>query len=710
MRRKQQLASVVRSLFVLLPFTFCLLPYCMAQQPTATSPQQPTAPGQSTSPPRAPAPSQPASKPSPPTTRREILPPPQQRADRPPPYYAYPFGSTTTRDRLLTLDEAIALALSQASAYQQSQLDERVAAEDVKQARAAFLPQFTMPLTYFGTTPSQVRAEDEPLTFSFVSSSAINETIALFSASGEIDLSGRLRSALRRSRQLLTAARAGTLAARRTLVIATVDAYYGLMLARQKRRLAEETLGLAEGFVKITEANLQRGESEESDVIRAQAAAVARRDELEQARAGEAAAQDVLRTLTGVDYATHIDVSRITQDVPAVSDFISYTEELIKTRPELSQLDAQKRAALHEASMARSERFPQLTYTLNGGFDAGDTRQLRRYSGGSAIITLSIPVFDFGASKSREAQARLRAQSLENQRENTLRQIRQEFYSARAAAFSAIERIRQTETGATAAQQNVNTIFMRYRLNKATILDVIDAQAAYATARLAYYQAIADYHTSRVRLEPTTEQMASRPQAQPGLMSSARQPRCTLSMSQAPELYGLRLGMNLSQVMSRFPNLKVPEADEFGVASVMLREDEIGNMAADNLGIDRVANVTLEFTDGRLSFIRLGYPATNRWNSTDEFIAAVAERLNLPGGWKGFYDLEMKNFRATEDFRDRSLECSGFRISIGIGVEAIGAQPPHIKLEDMAAAQRVKARMDEKSRREAGQKQQNPKD
>jgi outer membrane protein TolC len=419
--------------------------------------------------------------------------------ERPPAGFDQPQGPA----RALTIDEAIALSLKQASLYQLSQIDESIATEDVRQARTAFFPQFAVPLTYFGTTPSRYRVEGEPPTFSYVSSSAINETVALFQASGEIDISGRLRAQLRRSRHLLEAARAGTLIARRALALNTVDAYYNLVLARQRRRLAEETLSLAEGFVKVVEGRAQRGEdeSEGADILRARSQRATRRDELEQARAAESGATDVLRVLTGVNFTTTIDVSRIGDDLPTASDFSSYTEELLKSRPELAQIDAQKRAAQEEARAARRERLPQFAYTVNGGFDAGDFRPLTKYSGGSATVTLNIPVFDFGASKSREAQARLRAQALDVQREATLGLLQQEFYTSRAIALSALTRIKEAEVGANEAQKNLMLIFAQYRTKKVTITDVVDAQAAYADARLAYFQAIIDYRTARFRLE-----------------------------------------------------------------------------------------------------------------------------------------------------------------------------------------------------------------
>lgn len=464
----------------------CSASQTLAQQPSTTSPQ-----------PAATSPQQPQASPNQtPNTTPDAL-----RVERPPAGFDQPQEGTPARS--MTVDEAIGLALKQASGYQLAQIDESLAAEDVKQSRAAFFPQFTVPLTYFGTTPSRYRIEGELPTFSYVSSSAINETIALVQASGEIDISGRLRAQLRRSRHLLEAARAGTLVARRSLALNTIDAYYNLMLARQRRRLVEETLSLATGFLKVVEGREQRGEDESDgvDTLRARSQVTARRDELEQARAAESGAMDVLRILTGVNFQTPIAVSRIALDLPTANDFSSYTEELLKSRPELMQVDSQQRAAREEVNAARRERYPQFAYTINGGFDAGDFRPLTKYSGGSATVTLTIPVFDFGASKSREAQASLRAGSLDVQRETTLRLLQQEFYTARATALSALARIKETEAGANDAQKYLTLVFARYRTDKAEITDVVDAQAAYAEARLAYYQAIIDYRTARFRLE-----------------------------------------------------------------------------------------------------------------------------------------------------------------------------------------------------------------
>ena len=664
------------SLFVsrFLVLLFCWL--CLAGQPFAQQPTPPADPHGRMHTPRPPA------TPSPAPSSNQGK---EMRHDRGmhPPYYDYPFGSPATGHRSVTVEQAVQLALRNASLYQQAQVEERIAQEDIKQARAAFLPQFSIPLSYIGTTSSRYRPADEPLTFSLLSASAINETSAFINASGIVDIAGRLRAALRRSRAQLAAARAGTSVARRTLAITTVDAYYGLALARQKRGLADETLALAEAFSKIAENLKARGEVAETDVLRARSAALLRRDELEQARAAESAAMDLLRVLTGVDFATHIAHPLLTDDLPTINDFEGYTEELLKNRPELSQLESLKRAALEDARIARRELWPEMSYSLSGGFDAADFRPLSRYSGGQAIISLNIPVFNWGASRSRETQAKLRAQSLDLQRESAMQQLRQEFYTARANALSAIERARMTRAATESSQQSLTLSFAAYRLKKGTILEVIDAQSNYADARLAHYQAIADYRTNRIRLELDPAQM-KRSGATPSISTPmGGHANCSLDLSQAPDIVGLRLGMSVSEAQMVVPSLTMQPADESGVIKAIL---PAGNLVAAQRSGDTfladMESIVLEFTNNRLAYIRVNYPVTNRWESTDEFLSALAPKLNLRGTWKLFYDWENKDIRDTKELRDLALECKDFRISAGIGVEGLGRdQTPHFELE-----------------------------
>lgn len=614
----------------------------------------------------------------------------QRQPDQVPPYFDYSYGSETTSVRTISVSEAVNLALDNAATLRLAQFDELSAEEDVKQARAAMLPQFSMPLTYWGTTPSQVRGPDEPLTFSFVSASAINESIGAISTTGTIDVAGRLRASLHRARALLVAAHAGTLAARRSLALETIDAYYGLVLARQKRRLADETLALATNFVAVTEDQLKHGAVSESDVLRARSAAHSRRDELVQSQLAESIAMNQLRVLTGIDYKTHIAVVRLTDNVPQAVDFLGYREESVMSRPELIQLEAQHLAAREDARAAKRELLPQLTYTLNAGFDAANFKPLGRYAGGAAIVTLNVPIFNFGASKSRETQALLRAKAFDTQRELAVRGLKQEFYAARAGALSALDRIKESREAALAAHQNLTFVYEGYRLNKASLLEVIDAQSNYSLTRLEYYQAIADYYSARARLEADPAQIFARA-VQPSPPDSAP-PGCSLTREQAPDVGGFRLGMTEAQARAMVPSLAISKPDDLGVSRAEIEGPAIRQLAAGAFFED-VENIQVEFLDGKLSFVRVAYPSTNKWSSKDQFVSFIAPKFRLNARWLPFYDWQTKDAREAQDLRDLGVECAGFRLTAGIGIEGLGGdETPHYELDDLVASRLVKER------------------
>jgi outer membrane protein TolC len=408
----------------------------------------------------------------------------------------------------ITLDDALKLAGAQVSALQQAHLNERIAAEDVRQAQAAFLPKVTSPIDYIYTSPALGLMQGEPRVQSFIANNAISEYQALISVAGDVDISGRLRATLARNRALLDAARAGTEVARRTLEQATIEAYYGLALAAAERRSAELNLTAALEFENITSLLLSGGEVAPVDLTRAQLQTTQRRDELERARANESVAADSLRVLVGYDFARPIDTTDLQTLIPTDGEVARYNADTIGRRPEFTQFDAELRAARQDVRAARAERLPQLSFTINGGFDTDSLKpvRLREHSGFSAAFSLSIPIFDWGASRSRERQAELRRQVTENERALAIRNFNQQFYSARTQAASAAARIRLAATGITQAQNNLDASIARYRAGEAQIIEVTDAQTTLAAQRLAFYQAIFDYQVALARLRQAAGQ------------------------------------------------------------------------------------------------------------------------------------------------------------------------------------------------------------
>jgi outer membrane protein TolC len=492
-RRARRIALLLQGLSII---AAALVASCAAhaQQPTPAAQTQSPTPAQTPAPPSTPTQS-PAAPQAPPssTTPQATTTPAQTPAQAAEP---------------LALEQVLGLANAQVSALQQAQLNERIAAEDVRQARAAFLPKVTSPLDYIYTSPSVGLQPGEPRTQSFIANNAIGEYQALLSVGGDLDISGRLRATLARANALLDAARAGTEVARRALRQTTVEAYYGLSLAAAARNSAEQNLAAAQQFELITSLLLKGGEVAPVDLTRAELQTNQRQNELEQARANESVAADALRALVGYDPARAVAAADLNTLVPSDGEVERFTAEMIQRRPELQQFEAERRAAQQDILVARADRLPQLSYTVNGGFDTDSVKmpRLKEHTGFSAAVHVVIPVFDWGATRSRERQAQVRLQIAENERATSLRAFAQQFSSARTQALSAAARIRLAASGLQLAQSNLNASIARYRAGEAQIVEVTDAQTSLAAQRLAYFQAIFDYQIALARLRQAAGQ------------------------------------------------------------------------------------------------------------------------------------------------------------------------------------------------------------
>jgi outer membrane protein TolC len=285
-----------------------------------------------------------------------------------------------------------------------------------------------------------------------------------------------------------------------------IEAYYGLALAAAQKGAAEGNLIAAGEFERITALLLSGGEVAAVDLTRAQLQTLARKDEMEKARVNEEVAAGSLRVLVGYEFSAPIAATDLALALPNDSEYQQFKAEDVVRRPEFRQLEQQLRAARNEIRIARADRLPSLSYSINGGFDTDSVKgpRLKEHTGVSAAISLSIPIFDWGISRSKETQARLQVQVAENERVVATRGFTQQFYAARAQAANAAARIALAREGLAKAQDDVSASIARYRAGEAQIVEVTEAQQTLITQRSTLYQAIFDYQVALARLKQAT--------------------------------------------------------------------------------------------------------------------------------------------------------------------------------------------------------------
>ncbi|MBC7911191.1 MAG: hypothetical protein H7Y30_11855, partial [Pyrinomonadaceae bacterium] len=109
---------------------------------------------------------------------------------------------------------------------------------------------------------------------------------------------------------------------------------------------------------------------------------------------------------------------------------------------------------------------------------------------------------------------------------------------------------------------------------------------------------------------------------------------CTLSVAQAPEIGGLKLGMTPEQALALFPGSSedaevraqlAKPTSPLGVSSFMLSPDRYASKAK----FAGIKQITLTLLDGRVTTLSAAYNGPE-WKHVDEFIAKFSEGRNLP--------------------------------------------------------------------------------
>jgi len=394
----------------------------------------------------------------------------------------------------LTAEDAARLALQQASAYQQALNEERAAALDVAQARAALLPKLRDSFTATVNKPLHPGSE-EP---AFIAQNAAREFQNLLGVEGSLDFGAR--ASVARARALLAAAHAGTEVARRELVRGVREAYFGYALAAAKRRSADEALAAAQEFERVTALRAKGGEVPDVDVVRARLQTAQRRDDAEQARLQEMIAAAALRVLIGYTPAQALEVEELTA-APSAADIERFAAGVV--RPEVEQAQAQLRAARADVDVARATRLPALTYSADQGFDSPTLHadDLRQHRGYLVVANVNVPIFDWGLGRAKQRQAELRAMTAETQLALVQRQAGQDFLAAREGALAAVRRVDNARAAVADAQRNADVSIARYRAGEAPVVEVTDALTTLAQQRANYNQALFDYEMARARLQ-----------------------------------------------------------------------------------------------------------------------------------------------------------------------------------------------------------------
>jgi NodT family efflux transporter outer membrane factor (OMF) lipoprotein len=246
-----------------------------------------------------------------------------------------------------------------------------------------------------------------------------NDLTASLTASYEIDFWGKNRAALRAAEETAVATRYNREVVGLTTVVATANAYFQVLAAQDRLRIARENVASASRILNLIRQQFSAGTASDLNIAQQESLLNTQRASippLEQSLQQNQAALALLiarppeRAIVRGGSMRAIAIPRVTPGLPS---------ELLAQRPDIRQAEANLAAANANVYNARAQMLPSVTLTGEGGYESAVLKTLFRPESAFYTLTagLTQPIFEGGRLQGNlDLQKGLQDQLLQNYR------------------------------------------------------------------------------------------------------------------------------------------------------------------------------------------------------------------------------------------------------------------------------------------------------
>jgi len=407
---------------------------------------------------------------------------------------------------VLTLEESIELALSQNPYHLATEKRVEAAQNRVREAVAYFLPTFeaqglnTLDEKLFELELPSLIPGDAPRKVPFDFTKDYQFTLQF---SVPLYTSGRLMSGLRQAQNNLRSTEEYVRQSQHNTVFNTKRAFYGVLLAREFVKVAEEAVEVATDHFRNVQSLYEVGMASKFDLLRSEVELANLKPQLIKARNSLNVAELSLKTLLGLELSQPIEIKGDLSYQPAAPDLEDCLIKAVQNRPEIGQLKYQKGVAQELGKLARASRFPTLAIagTYNLWADKFNFSSETWQSFYTINLVLSVPLFGGFSSYAREAQSKAAIKELDLTLKGLEDTIKFEVRQAILNLDEARESLLSQEKNVEQAQESLRIAELNYSEGLATSLDVSSVQALLTQAKTNYSQALYDYVLSIAELD-----------------------------------------------------------------------------------------------------------------------------------------------------------------------------------------------------------------
>ena len=403
----------------------------------------------------------------------------------------------------LSLAAALALARKNSTVYQAALTESGVAHEERTQARDALLPQVAYNNEYLYTQSNGQGG------VRFIANNAVHEYTSQGNIHEAIDVAALAN--YRKISATAAVARAKAEIASRGLVVTVVQNYFSALAAQFKLEDAKRATDEGDRFLQLTQQLEHGGEVAHSDTIKAELQAQDRRRQFQEAQ---------LNLLnTRLDFAVLIfpnfqDNFILTDDLGASTALPTLEEvqqQAARDNPDLRAALESVNVSSSEVAAARAGYLPSLALDYFYGIDAPNFAAHSDFAGqhldnvgSSALATLSLPVWNWGATRSRVHQAELHRKQAKLELSYSQRKLIAEIRSLYSEAETALNELAGLARSSELAAESQRLTALRYKNGESTVLEVVDSQNAFVQASNNYHDGAVRYRVALANLQTLT--------------------------------------------------------------------------------------------------------------------------------------------------------------------------------------------------------------
>lgn len=426
------------------------------------------------------------------------------------------FGAIAQTPLVITLEDALNRAKQYGMQIQSANLAAALAKQDTVQAKAAALPSLNALNQYIytqgnGTASGVFVANDGVHVYN--EQAVVHQELLSLVRRGEIH----------RAIAAEAVARAKIEVAQRGLNATVVQDYYAILAAQRKLVNAQTSLREAEQFVDITQKLEKGGEAAHADVVKAQITLQQRQRDLQDAQFNEEKARIALAVLIFPDFRSDYSVQDDLQQSALLPPFPEEQAKAAASSPDVQAARYSLQEAGDERAIARYGYLPSFGLDFFYGIDANQfaaeghgTQESGRSTlpsyevssrqnlGFSGQVTLNVPVWNWGATRSKVKQAELRQQQAQLDLTLAQRMLQGNLAAAYSEAQAAMAQLDSLRSSVDLAGESLRLTLLRYQAGEANALEVVDAQNTATQARNAYDDGQVRYRVAIAILQTMT--------------------------------------------------------------------------------------------------------------------------------------------------------------------------------------------------------------